>query len=187
MKEFVVDLLEKNIPVTYTYHNFHHTLYVHEKALEIGRHLNCTNDQLRLLEAAALFHDTGFIKTYVGHEEQSCNIAREYLPDFGFSTADIESITPMIMATKTPQSPKNLLESIIVDADMEYLAQPDATEKADYLFQELCSLHPGYTRAEWNKTQIDFIGHFHYFTDFGKTHKEAAKQLYLDNLLAHNQ
>ena len=36
MKEFVISLLKSEIPDNYYYHNYEHSLYVMEKAIEIG-------------------------------------------------------------------------------------------------------------------------------------------------------
>lgn len=55
----------------------------------------------------------------------------------------------MIMATKIPQSPKNKLEEIIADADLEYLGTDEAAKKADDFFKELHHLHPSLTKEEW--------------------------------------
>jgi len=43
----------------------------------------------------------------------------------------------MIMATKIPQSPKNLLEQIICDADLDYLGRERYEENSLLLLQEL--------------------------------------------------
>src|SRR5689334_5396757 len=106
MNDFVINLLKSKIPPTYYYHNYDHSLYVMQKAVEIGMYEHCTEHEMELLSTAALWHDTGYINTYKGHEEESCALARQYLPGYGFSTEDINRICGMIMATKIPQSPK---------------------------------------------------------------------------------
>ena len=84
MQQFVVDMLTRDLPVGYCYHNYEHSLYVQEKAIQIGRHELCTEKEIELLSAAALWHDTGYIKKYAGHEGESCSLAKKYLPEFGF-------------------------------------------------------------------------------------------------------
>ena len=183
MKEFVINLLNSNLPHNYYYHNYEHTLYVLHQVLEIGEHENCTADEMKLLSAAALWHDTGYIKTYVGHEEEGCLLARQYLPAYGFSADDIDTICGMIMATKIPQSPKNKLEEIIADADLEYLGAASVGIKADHYFMELQTLNPLLTEEEWNETQISFLQQHSYFTRYCKENKEPVKQAYLNELL----
>ena len=53
MMNFVVRLLNANLPSYYYYHNYEHTLYVLEKALEIGLEENCTDgENTKWVEAA---------------------------------------------------------------------------------------------------------------------------------------
>jgi uncharacterized protein len=183
LQHFVVDLLKDNLPVGYCYHNYQHTLYVQEKAVQIGRHEHCTEKEIELLSTAALWHDTGYINTYDGHEAASCVLAKKYLPEYGFAQTEIDKICSMIMATKVPQLPKNKLEAIIADADLAYLGTIDAEEKAYDLFKELQSLTPSLTTAAWDKIQIIFLQSHHYFTDYCIKNKEQQKQAYLASLV----
>ncbi|MGB5007886.1 MAG: HD domain-containing protein, partial [Ferruginibacter sp.] len=167
----------------YYYHNYEHTLYVMEKVLEIGNHENCSENELELLHTAALWHDTGYINTYKGHEAASCTLARQYLPGYGYSLEDIDRICGMIMATKIPQSPNNKLEEILADADLEYLGTDKAAVFANHLFKELKALDPQLTEEAWNKTEIGFLETHPYFTRFCKENKEHIKQAYLKRLV----
>src|SRR5674476_703699 len=137
MKDFVINLLKTNLSEFYYYHNYEHTLYVIEKAEEIGFHEKCTNEELELVTIAALWHDTGYIKTYKDHEDESCKLARQYLPEYGVSDTAIDKICGMIMATKIPQSPQNIYEEILADADLEYMGTATFEKKADDLFREV--------------------------------------------------
>lgn len=179
MRDFVIGLLRADLPENYLYHNPEHTLYVIEKAMEIGNHEKCTSEELELLNVAALWHDTGYTKTYANHEEQSCVLVRRYLPEFGFAAEYIERICDMIMVTKIPQSPKNKLEEILADADLEYLGSAEFEIKSDCLFRELLSVKPAYTEEEWNQAQISFITDHHYFTKYCQENKEPVKKKHL--------
>ncbi len=183
MKEFVIDLLNNNLPLFYYYHNYLHTLYVMEKSVEIGQAENCREEEIKLLKAAALWHDSGYIVTYEGHEAAGCILARQYLPEYGYIPGEIETICGMIMATRIPQSPKNKLEEIIADADLEYLGTADAGTKADLFFKELQYLNPSLTKTDWDNTQISFLQNHHYFTGYCNENKEHIKQAYLKNLI----
>ncbi len=183
MQKFVINLLRNNLPEKYNYHNPEHTLYVQEKVLEIGRHEQCTDEELRLLATAALWHDTGYIKMYGNHEVQSCLLARKYLPEYGYDDFDIDLICGMIMATKIPQLPRTKLEEIIADADLEYLGTESFESKAESLFLEMHSMNPSLTLDKWNEMQISFIRQHHYFTRYCKENKEPLKQIILDKLI----
>jgi uncharacterized protein len=182
MQEYVLDMLRRDLPKQYHYHNPEHTLYVQEKTLEIARYEGCSEDELNLLDIAALWHDTGYTRIYGNHEEQSCLLARQYLPEYGLSADDIDTICDIIMATKIPQSPKNKLEEIIADADLEYLGTETFEAKSRDLFHELQSLNPLLTIDKWNQMQISFISKHKYFTRFCKEYREPIKQNHLNEL-----
>ncbi len=184
MREFVIALLKKELPPSYYFHDYEHTLYVVDKTIEIAKHEHCSEKEIELLGVAALWHDVGYIHVYKGHEEEGCRLVKKYLPDYGYSKEDIVIICGMIMATKIPQSPKTRLEEIIADADIEYLGAPQPAETAYKLFRELNALDPSLTEKKWNKTQISFLQQHRFFTNFCRTHREAAKAAYLKELLS---
>lgn len=183
MKSFVADLLKDKLSPFYFYHNYEHTFYVMDKAVEIGQHEKCTDKEIDLLSTAALWHDTGFINTYDNHEKESCLLARQYLPGYGYSLGDINAICEMVMATRIPQSPQNRLEEIIADADLEYLGTSSAGEKAANLFKELNYRNKSLTISAWNDRQIAFLIKHHYFTRFCKENRAPLKHEYLNRLL----
>ena len=84
---------------------------------------NINEKDTELIKMAAMFHDSGFIKKYDDNEVIGCKIAKEFLPEFGYSQEEIETICGMILATHTPQNPKNKLEEVLADADLDYLGR----------------------------------------------------------------
>ncbi len=183
MKAFVVNLLNDNLPLFYSYHNYEHTLYVADKVLEIAHHEDCSETETELLYAAALWHDTGYISTYRNHEEEGCMLARRHLPEYNYSPGEINTICGMIMATRVPQSPKNKLEEIIADADLEYLGTENAGPLAELFFLELQHLTPSVTKSEWDRMQVAFLQKHRYFTAYCRQYKEPLKQAYLATLI----
>jgi uncharacterized protein len=182
MKAFVRQLLTEELSANYFYHNLAHTVYVADQAKLIGNAERCDIKEMKLLEAAALWHDAGFIHTYAKHEEASCELVKEYLPTYDFSAEEVESICGMIMATQLPQTPTNKLEQIIADADLEYLGTANAAAIANNLFMELQSFNSMLTLQQWNQTQILFLEQHHYFTSYCKENKEPTKLAYLEKL-----
>ena len=186
METFVIELLKNKLPSYYHYHNCEHTLYVMEKAVEIGKHENCTETEIELVRTAALWHDAGCINKYTGHEEESCLLAQRYMPTYGYPADEINKVCGMIRATKTPQSPTNKLEEIVADADLEYLGTDSVVTKAHDLFRELQHLNPLLTEEEWNRVQIAFLQKHKYFTRFCKENRVTAKAEYLNSLMNNN-
>ncbi len=183
MKDFVTSLLRDKLPAGYFYHNLAHTLYVADQAVLIGREEGCSPAEIDLLETAALWHDTGHIISTSQHESESCLMAMNCLPEFGYTDEDIQLVCAMIMATKIPQTPASKLDCILADADLEYLGTDRAASMAAELFRELQYRDPSLTIKAWNDAQIAFLVRHHYFTRYCKEQRGPAKSEYLSRLL----
>src|ERR1043166_2562697 len=123
--QFLMEKLEKELFPGYTYHNAHHTTCVIEATEQLMKGEHVPKEDYWLILTAALFHDSGFLKSVKNHEEISCDFAWEILPSFGYSNESIEKICRLIMVTKLPQSPTNLYEQILCDADLYNLGSND--------------------------------------------------------------
>jgi HD superfamily phosphodiesterase len=62
IKEYVLSLFQKDLPTHIIYHNFSHTLRVVKKIKELITGEGINEHDALLLETAAWFHDSGFIK-----------------------------------------------------------------------------------------------------------------------------
>jgi len=184
VKAYVIEKLEKELSPALVYHNVQHTLYVYEKAGEIARAEGITGDDLMLLLTAAMFHDSGFIKTREGHEEFSCDYAREILPAYGYSKIQIEDIARIIMATRIPQSPYNKLSQVLCDADLYYLGTDSYNEISEALFAELNNVGEHIDRPSWVHEQEKFLKEHSYFTGYATGKLTQKKQLNTDMLKA---
>jgi len=178
-KSFILDKLTKELPGYLSYHTIDHVLDVYGAAETLGRMENLTENELLLLLTAALFHDAGFTIGLKEHEESSCVIAARYLPGYGYSDADIEKISGMIMATKLPQLPKNLSEQIICDADLDYLGRDDFFPISDSLYREFLFTAVVSNENDWNKLQVTFFEKHQYFTASAIKLRQQKKE---DNL-----
>jgi uncharacterized protein len=182
-EEFIVQKLREELPESLSYHGLHHTLDVVESALRIAQAEGVSDEEtLALLRTAALFHDAGFLSTYQGHEAEGCRLVREVLPGFEFSPQQIATVCGMIEATEIPQSPKNLLEEIICDADLDYLGRDDFETIASSLFREMQVRNFVADEATWDQIQIQFIGNHRYWTHYSQTTRQPIKQRHLQQL-----
>ncbi|MEJ7681008.1 MAG: HD domain-containing protein [Segetibacter sp.] len=181
IKSHIIDKLEKGLSPRLTYHNVAHTLDVLKQAVDIAKKEGIEDENdLLLLKISALYHDVGFLKIYTGHEEISCEVASAELCDFGFSKGQIEKICGMIRATKVPQQPKNFLEEIICDADLDYLGRNDFFQIGQCLFSEFLEQKIVYDERSWNSLQVRFLESHHYFTNTSKERRQKQKQIHLD-------
>ncbi|HMQ59727.1 MAG TPA: HD domain-containing protein [Flavilitoribacter sp.] len=182
VKAFILDKLGRELPGKLTYHGVHHTLDVLFITEELCYLESIDPYEALLLRTAALFHDSGFTITNVNHESLSCQIARENLPRYGYSDEEIERICGMIMATRIPQTPKNFLEKIICDADLDYLGRDDFYDIGATLFEELKAFNILKSEEDWNRLQVRFLENHHFFTPTNVERRTARKQRYLEEL-----
>ncbi len=178
----IVNKLRNGLDPSLTYHTVEHTLDVTRQALRIGIAEKIESRDLLLLQVAALYHDTGFLSCYRGHEEVSCLFAQNELPEFGFDADEIEKMCGMIMATKIPQSPKNKLEEIICDADVDYLGRPDFFATGEKLYREFLDQGIVVDFDDWNRLQVRFLEAHHYFTQTSITLRTQEKLRFLEEV-----
>ncbi|MDP1727536.1 MAG: HD domain-containing protein [Bacteroidota bacterium] len=173
---FIQDKLKKELPPFLFYHSYAHTIDVLKAAIVLADKEGIQGKDVLLLKTAVLFHDSGFTLQSTNHEEIGCNIVHENLPHFDYSNSEIEQICGMIMATKIPQSPKNILEEIICDADLDYLGRDDFESIANSLFKELEIYHILSDVKDWNHLQLKFLESHHYFTKSALGMRQEKKE-----------
>ena len=181
--DHVVVMLHKELSPDLTYHSIDHTLDVLARAQQIAAMEGITNEKdLLLLKIAALYHDTGFLFTYAGHEEKGCELAKEELPRLGLTNDEVDTVCGMIMATKIPQSPSNILEEIICDADLDYLGRGDFETISNNLYKEFLAVGIVKDHAGWMQKQINFFESHHYFTKSVQELRNTKKMIHLTAL-----
>jgi uncharacterized protein len=179
VKKFILNKLKKELPKNLTYHSHEHIKDVYGSAVMLAKLEGVEGEDLTLLLTAVLFHDSGFLKQQKDHETISCEIATEYLPNYGYSPEQIKRICGMIMATKIPQTPHNKLEELICDADLDYLGRDDFFKIGNGLFEELCMYGIINNEDEWNRLQIRFLEKHTYFTKSAKKLRKPKKDEYI--------
>lgn len=180
----VMNSLKENLAPFLTYHDWKHTEHVIRMAEFIAHKENISDEDIVLIKTAALFHDAGFINSISdGHEEASIQLAKEKLPQFGYTNNEIELIAGMIRATSIPQEPKTKLESIIADADLEYLGTDNFERIGTNLYLEIKHTNPNLSISEWNEIQIKFLQTHQYHTPYCIQYRNPAKQKNLELLI----
>ncbi len=177
VKTFILRKLKNELPRNLTYHSAGHIRDVYKSAKILAKLEGVKGEELTLLLTAVLFHDSGFLWQQYEHERVSCEIVKEYLPAYNYTDEQIERICGMIMATKIPQSPKNKLEEIICDADLDYLGRDDFFKIGNGLYEELCMYDILSGEDEWDRLQVRFLEKHRYFTPSAiKLRKEKKLQ-----------
>jgi adenylate cyclase len=182
LQELMLNKLEKELPHYLFYHNVKHTIDVVTQVELIGIGESVDDEELLILKTAALFHDSGHILAYDDHEHYATLIAREILPDYFYTQRQVDAICELIMATKMPPRPKNKLEKIICDSDLDYLGRSDMIPVSNSLFRELKEMDKIDSLKEWNLLQIKFISGHQYFTKTAQSLREINKQKQIERI-----
>ncbi|MCX6255674.1 MAG: HD domain-containing protein [Bacteroidia bacterium] len=182
IQEIILDKLEKELPDYLYYHNVKHTVDVVTEVELIGWGEGCTDEEILLLKTAGLFHDAGHTIAYDNHEFYGTQLAKEMLPKYNYTPEHIERICSIIMSTKLPPRPTNLLENIICDSDLDYLGRSDFIPVSNTLYEELKAQNKMGSLNDWNKIQVKFISGHQYFTETARSLREVNKQQQIERI-----
>jgi PAS domain S-box-containing protein len=170
----IEEFLTQYLPKAYTYHSLDHIKDVVKQVELIAKKEKVKQADIHDLKLAAWLHDIGYIWEPKRHEERGAEYATVLLKAFDFPAQKIQKITGMIMATKIPQTPKNILEQIICDADLDYLGRPDYEKNSQLLLQEL-SIAKQISALDWLHIQDGFLSKHQYFTKTSNASRNKLK------------
>ncbi|MFT4024910.1 MAG: DUF5706 domain-containing protein, partial [Flavihumibacter sp.] len=181
---FVRQLFEEQVPAIYYYHDLHHTLSVTAAVEKIAAAYPLSETEELALRLAAWFHDTGYSRTYQEHEEASAQIAAGFLRSRQAGDELIGLVRECILATRMPQSPKNLISEILCDADMYHLGSGEFETETRLLRKEFNTVFNKYIgKKEWKRKNLAFLDAHHFFTSYAKEHMEPVKQEHRQRLM----
>ncbi|RLD21043.1 MAG: hypothetical protein DRI69_04990, partial [Bacteroidetes bacterium] len=182
-EKFVRDIFEHKVPKEYTYHSIEHTMRVVRKVKELAANTACTEENQEILALSALFHDTGFSRSYDNHEVESQIIATGFLRGHGYPDDKINTITGCINATKMSEMPANRMQMLIKDADTSSLGSRNFFEYTEYLREELNTVKGEHIdEMGWNYINLQFMKDHRFYTEagrmrFGPMKKQNLKQI----------
>lgn len=183
VEAYVTNFITEQVPKEYAYHDVQHTFNVVAAVKDISAAVKVSEREMELMILAAWFHDTGYDKGALNHEERSCRYAREYLASYQFSEEELQVITDCIMATKMPHNPTTMLQKIICDADLSHLGKKTYWDRCSRVRQELTmTKNITMNEQEWVDFELEFINKHRYQTRsaqelYGKRKNKHVKQL----------
>ena len=181
-ERFILEKLKKELSTKLHYHSFNHSKDVTRQAERIAIGEGITDEDLFLLKSAASYHDAGFVEQYERNEPIGAKMAAEILPNFGYTEAHIERIKELIFVTQVPHKPKNNLEEIICDADLDYLGREDFHEIADRLRKELREHGKIDSDRKWDQMQVAFLTNHRFFTRTSIETRLDKKKMNLEDI-----
>lgn len=182
-RQYAANRLERELSPSLLYHGITHTRDEVVPAAETLAGMEGIQGQLlRLLLTAAWFHDIGYVEQPLYHELISARIVCKVLPGFGYTEKQVETVRWAILATALPQSPRNLLEQILVDADLVVLGSENFMQRNRDFRRELALLGKEYTDEQWYTSQLKFVEGHKYFTDSARSLRDSQKVLNIADL-----
>lgn len=165
-EEYILKIFENDLPSNLQYHDLAHTMSVRKTALILSAHYEIGEANMEAMEIAALLHDTGYVKAYTGHEKVSAELAVNFLTSHNYPSEKIALVVDLIDATKLVYEPKNLLQRIIKDSDLNNLGQGRYMKTIANLRHEMKEfLGQEYEDAAFMKMNIGFMDSHSYFTE----------------------
>ena len=178
----IMKVLQKGLSDKLHYHSILHTQDVVKAVERLALMEGVTDEGLFLLKSAATYHDAGFVEQYEKNEPVGARLAEEILPKYGYTQQHIDTIKELIYVTQIPHQPKNKLEEIICDADLDYLGRDDFHEIADKLRRELREHGKLDSDRKWDEIQVQFLSSHKYFTETAIRTRKAKKEKNLEEV-----
>ncbi|NNE28941.1 MAG: HD domain-containing protein [Saprospiraceae bacterium] len=172
-KAFVEQLLHTELADSMHYHNLEHTIGMWQSAKELSNMEGLNPKEKEWVEIAALFHDVGFTKTYLGHEEASQEIAKSFLLGKNYPGDEIAKVGELIQSTEMGRAKEGVMQQILGDADLSHISSKAYFKKKDALREEWkLNNYKILTDEDWKNLNIIFFESHEFLTD-------AANALYL--------
>lgn len=182
-EKYVRKLLDEKLSDKIEFHTFDHAKSVVDNSEFIGKNSNLTDDEINIVKLCAWFHDVGYIFKVEGHEEESANIVTDFLTSKGIDDSIITQVKNCILATRTPQQPKDLISKVLCDADLMHLSDDDYFEKIEKMRNEWIKLtEKKISKRKFHSTSLKFFETHNYHTDFAKKELQPKKEINLQLL-----
>lgn len=182
-EEFVRSYFSSANDERLAYHNVQHTERVVRAAMQIADHYQLDDRDYFIVIVAAWFHDVGYFTDTAHHEAEGARKAMEFLKQNEVSPEVIEAVEQCILSTKMPQSPKNLLEQIVCDADLFHLGTDDFTATNKIMRKEVELIKAiKISKDQWRNNAIHLLETHQYHTDYARLLLNDKKEKNLEKL-----
>ncbi len=174
LEEYTFDRLEAELPRGMYFHNAAQARQVYSHAGLLCKAEDLDLEETLMIRTASLLAPLGYISSVENPEKQAAAIAMEVLQDYFYSEKQTNLISNLILSSKWPHAPRNLLEEIMADTSLEYLGRVDYINLYKLLFLEYNEYHKPMEIREWKELQISILGHHDYFTAGAKRLREIS-------------
>lgn len=181
--DYVDKYMDKHDLSKLRFHNNIHIKEVVEAVNKMANYYNLNEQDRAVVILSAYFHDIGYCDSdKEGHEERGADIAEAFLKEKNMDAQLISAIRGCILATKMPQTPKNLLEEIVCDADLFHFGSDWFDVRNKLMRQEAGACGYGLNKEDWRRNTIKLMEEHHYHTEYGRNLLDQKKQQNIESL-----
>lgn len=156
VEAYVRKELLAHLPSTYLFHNFEHVTEVVNVVQKLSKSSDLSNDEKDDLTLAAWFHDLGYIRQREQHEQESAQLARQFLEKKEYEAERIARVEQLILSTQSGKEPTDLSEKILHDAKWSFLGRKRFFRKGRLLLLEKEQVEGlSYTQQDRHKVLLD--------------------------------
>lgn len=167
VQQYVLDFFKTRTDPKLVYHNLSHTERVVASTVLIANHYQLNETDFFIVNTAAWFHDVGYCMDMKVHEEKGADEAEKFLKNRNVGENIINSVRGCIMATKLPQTPTNLNEEIVCDADLFHFGTDNFFAINKLMRQEYESIkNVSITKKDWRHETLELLEKHRFHTDY---------------------
>jgi len=171
---YIFGRLEAELPQSLYFHNINHARQVYNHSYLLAKSESLDVEETLEVRTASLLLHLGYINNYRNPEVESGNFSLEILGSFQYSERQINIIRNLILSTKQPFEPQNIMEQIVIDAKMEYLGRADYIKNSELLFKEENEILGTKSVEQWKNKQIELLNNFEYYTAGARRLREIS-------------
>lgn len=161
------------------YHQYAHSLDVFKRTTYLAKKEGLCDEDIEMLQIAALFHDTWFVIKYEKNEPIWAKIASNFLQSIGYPQEKIKKVESIILATDPNYTPpKDIFEEIIKDADIDNLGRNDFFEKWGKVKEELEEIKKiKISDPDWHHSMLDILYKTKFYTKTQIKERQKVKDI----------
>ena len=183
LEDYVFQRLEDETPDSFKFHTPEYARQMYNYSELISKAENLDTEETLLIRTAILMIPLGYLSNYMSPELESSLLCHGLLYEFHYSEKQIRYISNLILASKYPPEPENLLEKIMVDIRFEYLGRADYLKNYKLLFEERNENIEKREASEWREQQIELLKNFNYFTHGAHRLSEISFEKQIERLM----
>ncbi len=186
VEDKVNSIYEEKTPPNLYFHNVTHARNVMLQADLLSRAEKLPDEEYVDLRLASVFLLTGYMTDYENPAKESCNLAEEILPRYGFEEEIIRTVV-RIISDVFMQKYDTAVSMILHDALYSYLGREDYIELTDKLLREKKEHGRFSDTQSWVESQKELLLKHDFMTTSGKHMRSVSVENQINMLKVYNK